>query len=172
LNPKSLAAVAEPHPGMLLTARNDMRPVAALLASPPDGPWCVAVAESGQKHSLPWAPVNHGQGPWAVQLDAARVPGDPATFRLALSRSAALRKAGFTAAEITALDPGGKLGSPLREKRGGETVTLMTARDRLAAWSAHSAALAPWRGSLVLFLANFMISKETLDDYLAAYPAG
>lgn len=152
LNPKSAAVVASPRPGLLLTARDDMRAVARLLASPPDGPWCVAVAESGQKHSLPWTPVNHGARGWRVRMDALDVHGTPADFAAVLGHVAALRKAGFPASAIEAVDPGGRL----------------TAQN-LPAWREHAGPLSPWQRSPLLHLAAFIPNKEHLDEYCASY---
>ena len=151
LAPKSALAVPVDRPGLLLTARNDMRPVARLLCDPPDGPWAVAVAESGQKHTLPWAAVNHGNGAWHARMDALDVHGTPADFGAILGRVASLRKAGFTAAEIEALDPGGKLKA-----------------DNLPAWREHAGPLSPWRRSPLLHLACFIPNKEHLEHYITA----
>lgn len=152
-NPKSAAAVPGDHPGLLLCARDDMRPVAALLCDPPAGPWAVAVAVAGHRHCLPWAPVNSGDGPWQVSADEQRVAGDPAAFRALLRSAASLGAAGLASGEILALDPGGKLNAA-----------------RLPAWRAHAPVLAPWRDSPLLALATLMITKEHRDHY-AALPA-
>src|SRR5690606_35568556 len=65
-NPK--AAFAAPH--LHFTSRADMRVVVDTLADPPEGEWVVSVAESGQKHSLPYAVVNRGRARWRVRMDA------------------------------------------------------------------------------------------------------
>lgn len=152
-HPASQAAVAGEHPGLLLTARNDMRPVAGLLCDPPDGPWAVAAAESGQKHTLPYTAVNRGAGRWRVRMDAVTVTSDPAEFAVLLGRCAVLRKDGFTAAEVTAVSPpAGKLTAA-----------------RLPVWLEHAGHLMQYRGSPVLKLANFMICKEHYDHYTATF---
>jgi hypothetical protein len=151
-NPKAEPAVPGDHPGLLLTARNDMRAVAMLLCGPPDGPWCVAVAESGQKHTLPFTPVNTGHGAWRVRMDAVTVACDPAVFAELLGRSARLREAGFPGAAIEALDP---------------PVHLLD-KTRLAVWLEHAGYLRPWKDSPALHLANFMIKKEHYDHYICA----
>jgi hypothetical protein len=148
-NPKQVIT-GGPRPGLLLTARDDMRQVARLLCGPPAGPWCVAVAETGQKHTLPWTAVNHGAGPWRARFEQRDVASDPGSFAMLLGRSAALRAAGFTGEEVTSLDPGGKLTA-----------------ERLPAWLEHAPRLEPWKGSHALMLANFMIKKDHYDDYRA-----
>jgi hypothetical protein len=153
-HPKSAPVVPAPGPGLLLTARNDMRPVARLLTSPPGSPWCIAVAESGQKHALPWTPVNHGGGRWRVRMDALDVHGTPEVFRTVLGHAAALRAAGFTAAEIEALDPGGKLRAAT-----------------LPAWREHAVPLSPWQRSPLLHLACFIPNKEHSEHYTSHYAA-
>jgi hypothetical protein len=147
-NPKQVIT-DRPRPGLLLTARDDMRQVARLLCSPPAGPWCAAVAETGQKHTLPWTPVNHGGGRWQVRMDQADVVSDPAEFAALLSRSAVLRKAGFTGDEISSMDP---------------NVAKLTA-ERLPLWAQQAPHLMPYKDSAVLRLANFMIKKEHYDEY-------
>lgn len=153
-HPASVKAAAGEHPGLFLGNRKDLRPLAGLLVSPPDGPWLATVTESGQKHCLPWASVNHGAGRWHVRMDGADARAEPGEFAGLLGRSALLRKAGFTGAEITACDPGGKL-----------------TRERLPAWREHVPHLIPWRGSAVLHLANLIVVKEHLDHYASCLPA-
>lgn len=138
-----------------LTARNDMRQVVALLADPPDGPWLVSIAESGQKHHLPYARINHGRGRWTVRMDAVDVTATPDQFRHVFGHVVALRKAGYTAAEIEQLSP------PVHKLTG----------DGLATWRHHSMALVPYKGGALVHLATFLINKEHLDEYVAAYGA-
>lgn len=149
-------------PHLCLTNRKDMRPIAAILANPPrDGsPWLVAVAESGQKHTAPFAPVNHGTGPWTVRMDSTMITSNPDEWRAVISRVAALRAAGFSAVSIET----------------GQPHFAALAGDGLAAWRAHAPHLAPWQaidatqGAPLLHMANLMITKETNEHYLAAYP--
>lgn len=140
-----------------LTNRRDLRWVASTLADPPtDGfPWLVAVAETGQKHTAPFTAVNHGAGTWSTRLDGCDITSSPAEWRMVLSRTAALRSAGFTAAGI---------------ETGQPPVVALT-RERLPVWRRHAPTLAPHTGTPLLHLANLMITKETLGDYLTAYPA-
>ncbi len=153
-NPKS-APAAPAAPGLLLTAKNDMRAVAMLLCDPPDGPWCAAVADTGHKHTLPWTPVNHGAGRWRIRFEAEDVTAAPARFRDILGRSAALRHAGLGRDEVAAMDP-----APWKLSRGV-----------LPLWREHAAVLLPYRGSAVLRLANLMITREHSDWYYAHFPA-
>lgn len=138
-----------------LTNRRDLRWCAATLATPPTGPWLVAVAETGQKHAAPFARVNHGPGVWSIQLDGCDITATPGTWRTVLSRTAALRAAGFRADGIDAGQPSFAALTP-----GG-----------LAAWRKHWPVLAPHAGTPLLHLANLVITKETLGDYLTTYPA-
>jgi hypothetical protein len=147
------AAFASEH--VQFTSRADMRQVAAALADPPEGPWLVSVAESGQKHTLPYTHVNSGGGAWTVRMDACDVTATPAQFRQVFSHALALRAAGFSAQQIETLTP---------------AVAALTP-DRLPTWRHHAAALAPWRSSPLLHLAVFLPNKEHMDDYLTTYPA-
>lgn len=138
-----------------LTARNDMRAVVGMLTDPPDGDWVVSLAESGQKHHLPYARINHGAGRWTVRMDATDITSTPGEFRGVLAHVLALRAAKFSAAAIEALDPGNAL-------------TAVT----LPVWACHAEALMPWRGSPLLHLACWLPNKEHLDEYCDTYPAG
>lgn len=139
-----------------LTNRRDLRWVAETLACPPaDGsPWLVAVAESGQKHAAPFTAVNHGAERWSIQLDGCDITSTPSEWRQVLARTVALRAAGFAADGI---------------ETGQPPVAALTG-ERLTAWRTHAPLLAPYRGTPLLHLANLMITKDTLDDYVAAYP--
>ena len=153
-HPASVKAVPGTHPGLFLGNRKDLRPLAALLCTPPDSPWCATMTGTGQKHCLPWAEVNHGAGRWHLRMDTADARAEPAEFTGLLARSAMLRQAGFTGAQITAVDPGGSL-----------------TRERLPAWREHAPHLTPWRGSSALRLANLIVVKDHLDHYAALRPA-
>lgn len=148
-NPK--AAFAAPH--LHFTSRADMRAVVDTLADPPAGEWVVTVAESGQKHTAPYAVINHGPGRWRVRMDARDITAFPDEFRLVFGHSLRLREAGFRAEEITALDPPiGRL----------DEATIPV-------WFHHATPLRPFRASGLLHLANFLINKEHLNEYLDRY---
>jgi hypothetical protein len=137
------------------TNRKDTRWVAATLADPPDGQWLVTYAESGQKHTLPFATVNVGGGAWTVRVDGADVTSTPGQWRTVLAHTAALRSAGFSAAAIESGQP------PIVALKG----------NGLALWRAHfDGVLAPFAGSGLLHLTNLMITKETSDHYITTYP--
>lgn len=148
------AAFAADH--VHFTSRADMRAVAATLARPPEGPWLVAVAESGQKHVLPYTPVNSGTGRWRIRMDALNVDAAPAEFRTAFAHTVALRAAGHSAGEIEDLSP---------------HYSRLATHEALEVWRHHAAALAPWRSSPLLHLTTFMVNKEHLDEYARTYPA-
>lgn len=139
-----------------VTNRRDLRWVAATLADPPaDGtPWLVAVAESGQKHTAPFTTVNYGTDRWSVQLDGCDITSNPSEWRTVLSHTVALRAAGFTADGI---------------ETGNPPVVALSG-DRLDAWRTHAPHLAPYLGTPLLHLANLMIVKELMGDYLTTYP--
>jgi hypothetical protein len=148
------AYVAGEH--LHLTNRRDLRWVAATLADPPAGgsPWLVAVAETGQKHTAPFAAVNYGTARWSTQLDGCDVTSTPRQWRTVLAHTAALRAAGFAAKDI---------------ESGGPPVVALTG-GRLAIWCAHAPQLAAHQGTPLLHLANLVITKETVGDYLTTYP--
>ncbi len=138
------------------TSRADMRHVVATLAEPPVGPWLVSVAESGQKHHVPYARINHGAGDWVVRMDQADIISSPTLFRLVFTRVVRLRLAGFTAAEIEAGEP---------------SVVHLSAPDGLETWRRYGEPLWPYRNSPLLHLACFLPTKGHLDEYARTYPA-
>src|SRR5690606_4428385 len=117
------------------TSRADMRVVVNTLADPPEGEWVVSVAESGQKHSLPYAVVNRGRARWRVRMDALDVDATPEDFRHVFAHVCALRARGFSAEDI----------EHLRMPIG----RIKTGHD-LAVWQHHAEALAPWRSSSLI----------------------
>lgn len=151
-SPKALYATEHLH----LTSRADMRAVVDTLADPPEGPWVVSIAESGQKHTLPYAVVNRGRARWRVRMDALDVDATPEEFRHVFARVCALRAHGFSAEDIEHLRlPVGR---------------IKTGHD-LAVWQHHAAALELWRSSPLMHLAVFLPNKEHLDEYCTRFPA-
>lgn len=136
-----------------LTNRADAREIAHLLTDPPDGPWCCWIAISGQKHVLPYTAVNHGAGPWAVQVEDAVATSTPDAFALTLAQVIALRQAGFPEQAIQAGHPGTWIDGP----------------ERLAAWTTWGVPLSTLAGSPLLQLACLIPTKGTLDDLAARY---
>lgn len=114
-----------------------MRVVVNTLADPPEGEWVVSVAESGQKHSLPYAVVNRGRARWRVRMDALDVDATPEDFRHVFAHVCALRARGFSAEDIE------HLRMPIGRIKTG---------DDLAVWQHHAEALAPWRSSSLMHL--------------------
>lgn len=70
------------------------------LRAPKRGPWFAAIADTGKKHTLPWAPMNGGPH-GAVLFEEAEIdlPRDDAGWRV-LDDTAALLTAGATKDEI------------------------------------------------------------------------
>lgn len=140
-------------PHVHLTNRADMTAVAALLTDPPEGPWAAWIAISGQKHVLPYTTINHGVGPWAVQVEDSTATSTPAGFATVLARVCRLRGAGFPEAAILAGDPG----------------TWITTTERLDVWRTHGEPLATMADSPTLRLACLIPTKGTLDELTARY---
>src|SRR5690554_3944913 len=92
-NPKALFDAPHLH----FTSRADMCVVVDTLADPPEGEWVVSVAESGQKHSLPYAVVNRGRARWRVRMDALDADATPEDFRHVFAHVCALRAREFSA---------------------------------------------------------------------------
>ncbi|KZS63114.1 hypothetical protein [Mycobacterium ostraviense] len=147
LPPSNPKAWLQGTPGLMLTSRGATRPVVDILTSPPiNDPWVVSVAISGQKHVLPFAEVNHGAGRWQVRMETTTVTSDPAEFAAVLSHARALRAAGHPADAVLALSP-----RPVKT------------RDELDTWISHADPLAPYRGSPLLELALWGLTREMIN---------
>lgn len=134
-------------PQVHLTNRADLTTIAGLLTNPPDGPWTAWIALTGQKHVVPYSPLNHGAGRWAVQVEDSKATATPSEFALVLARVIRLRRAGFPEAAILTGNPG----------------TWMDRPERLTAWTTHGRPLTALADSPLLKLACLIPTKGTID---------
>lgn len=138
------------RPGLCLTNRANVRPVADTLLTPPPGEWLVCVAISGQKHVVPYGRVNTGPGAWLVRMENTTFAGDPAVWRVVLGAAARLRRAGHSADDIL---------------HGRYTVAAVKTREAFDLYRAESTVLQPHVTSPLLELALWCLTKESTDDY-------
>jgi len=121
--------------GTYMNASKGEKPlVLAFLRAPHPGPWFCAVADSGQKHLLPWVPVNPGPGPGRVLFEEREIalPAHGDARWAVFGDTAALLTAGATKEEIAA----GSYG-PGAWQRCGEQVRAYEERwapERGGAW--------------------------------------
>ena len=133
-------------PGLALINRANPAPLAATLAHPPAGEWLVSVAISAQKHVLPYAVTNRGDGTWTIRVEDHNITATPAQWAHVHRHAMALRKLGVPAEDVEA-------GTP----------RYITTPDALAMWREHNAELRPWLGSPILSLALWTITKGTMQ---------
>jgi hypothetical protein len=145
-NPK-----APNYPPAHLTAKNDLSELLAVLIDPPnDGsPWFAAVADSGQKHVLPFTRLNHGAR-WQIRLEDEHIHGTPRAFGTLLHACAVLYAAGFSRDDIAN-------GKPKPYK-------LLIAGPQF--WKTHDTYLNPYRGGGLLRLAIFLLRKDGIKDVI------
>lgn len=137
-----------------LCNRGEQSAVVAALTDPPDDYWACTVAVSGQKHLLPYAPVNApGAARILVRFETCDIETEPAGIAALIGACAALRLAGHGPDAIHAVTP---------------TVPALT-REGLAAWRAHSPVIAPHANSPLLGLALHLTTKETLSALADRY---
>ena len=142
-NPK---AWMQNTPHLALLNRSNPGPIAAVLASPPEGPWVVTVAYSGQKHVVPYAHVNHGaEAAWTVRAEDHNVTAHPDEWAAVHAAAMALRKLGVPADDVLAGQP-----------------RYIKSRAALVRWSRLDAHLTGWHNSPLLNLALWCITKETM----------
>lgn len=114
------------------------------LCCPPDRPWAMAVADSGQIHVIPHAVVNFpGDGGWRVRFERVDVVSTTREFRDLHSVITDLIVAGFSKTDIAGEPSIGKL-----------------ARCGIDVWRRADKYLSRYRGGAVLDLALFLTRKE------------
>ena len=113
------------------------------LLNPPEPPFTIAIAESGQKHILPWAQEGHSRDYYPVQFEMDCLWVDRAQFEALLGHYEALMGLGFSKTEITS----GQYHSD----------RLMRA---INAYNPHDAAVEPHRGSRLLALAGHVAQLQ------------
>jgi hypothetical protein len=128
-----------------LTNRANPAPIRDVLLDPPSGPWLVTVAYSGQKHVVPYAPINQGGGQWTIRVEDHYVTSTPPQFRHVWEHATQIRKLGVPEDAVMSGDP-----------------RYIRTQDQLAKWRHHSTELAPYLGSPLLRLALWTITKETM----------
>jgi hypothetical protein len=132
------------------TSKTNLRWVAETLWEPPDSSWLMSVAESSQKHHLPWARINRGER-WTVRMVLVDVAGTTGEWRAMFRPVVALRQAGFSPDEI---------------ETGRPSIPHIIAHADL--WRTHGEPLTAAGRSPLLHLAVFVATKKDDLDYLAA----
>jgi hypothetical protein len=147
-HPKAVRVASGSH----LTAKNDLSEVRSILLDPPtDGsPWFCAIADSGQKHVVPFTPTNRGANQWVIRLERDDIHGSPAELGSLLHCCAVLYAAGFNREEILNGRP-----------RAGKLI-----KAGFEFWRERDRFLNPRRGSALLDLAVFLLRKEGIKDVI------
>lgn len=133
-----------------VTAQNKADPSVfrGMLRSPPAaGQWFVSIADSGQVHVLPFAPVNSGKGRYGVRFERNTVWAYPDEYVRLDDAFGALMTAGFSKGEIESGEP--------------YVSRISVAGD---AWARHFPTIRPYVNSGLLGLVSFLIRKDKSDD--------
>jgi len=135
--------------GAQIHAQNKADPTAfrALLLDPPVGRWICSIADSGQIHTLPYAPVNHGRVRYGVRYERSTIWTTTAEYARLDAIVRELMAAGFNKGDIADEPTPGRL--------------LACGVDL---WMRHRAALRPHRGGALLTLVLFLSRKDKTDD--------
>ena len=123
-----------------LATREQMR---GWLVNPPEPPFTIAIAESGQKHILPWAQEGHDRDYFPVQFELDSLWIDRAQFAEILNSYESLMGLGFSKTESAS----GQYHSD----------RLMRAWGR---YEAYDGKLTSWRGSRLLDLVGHVAQKS------------
>jgi hypothetical protein len=153
--PPSDVKAPYPSDGRLhLCNRRDQSAIITALTSPPPSMWACSVAVSGQKHLLPYTPVNTPSADTIlVRFEACTVETTPGEIAALIGAVASLRVAGHGPGSIHAVTP---------------AVPALT-RDGLTAWRRHSPTIAPHANSPLLGLALHLTTKETINGLAARF---
>lgn len=133
-------------PGLCLTSKKDTTPVIDTLWDPPAGEWLIAVAESAQKHVLPYTQVNTGTT-GTVRFETLDVPYTQTNWRHVFTHALALRRLGIPAADVLK-------GTP----------RYLKTSSQLTQWREHDTALTGWHNSPLLRLALWVITKGIIEN--------
>lgn len=112
------------------------------ILNPPDPPFTIAIAESGQKHILPWAQEGLGRDYFPVQFELDSVWIDRSEFARVLASFEALMAMGFSKSDIVS----GSYRSDLLMKW-------------ITVYQDHDAEIEPLRGSRLLALLAHVAQK-------------
>jgi hypothetical protein len=134
------------HDGLCLTSKADTTPIADTLLDPPATEWVVSIAESGQKHVLPYAQVNRGTS-GIIRMETVNIAYQRETFTHVFSHALALRRLGIPSDAVLAGIP-----------------RYIKTRDQLETWRTHSEALKPYEKSPILSLALWTITKGIIEN--------
>lgn len=145
--PNNAKAQYHVGPRTWLTTKADMSGVVETLLAPPSVPWVLAVADSGQLHTLPFCRINTG-GEWVVRFEREDVRSTPRAFAEVLYHATSLLVAGFIREDIYSLAP-----HPSKLAKHG-----------LAKWREHAEPLRRYARSATLHLAITLTRKETYED--------
>ncbi|MBP7881147.1 MAG: hypothetical protein KAZ70_01790 [Actinomyces sp.] len=134
------------HDGVCLTSKADTTPLIDVLLDPPSGEWLVSVAESGQKHVVPYATVNVGSS-GTIRMETLDIPYTREDWQHVFMHALVLRRLGIPAADVLA-------GTP----------RYLKTRTDLEVWLQHSDRLAVWVNSGLLRLALWAITKKVIEN--------
>ena len=145
--PKSLGPWGAP--AVHLNNKSDLSAFVDILRNPPQCRWLVALADSGQIHTLAFAPVNLPCAhQWGIRFERNDVRAGAGDFRLLHDTAVALYRAGFSRNDIFT----GEVRPPALCKHG------------IDVWREHRPRIAPWFNSKLLELACFFLRKELRNE--------
>jgi len=121
--------------------------VRGILLNPPSPPFTLVIAESGQKHILPWAQEAHSQSVFPVQFEMDTLYVDREDFTTIISSYEQLMTMGFNKAEI---DSGDYRSENL----------LPVIRTSYAAYWSHEQVICDRRGTRLLELVSYVATKS------------
>jgi len=116
------------------------------LINPPDPPFVICIAESGQKHIIPWAQTGYNTERFPVQFELDCVWVNKTQFAELLADYEALMALGFSKTEIDSGDY--------------HSDRLMQVFRSGSLWTNHEERLQHYRGSRLLALLSYVAQKR------------
>ena len=136
-------------PGLCLTNRANTKPIINTLMNPPEGEWAVTIAESGQKHVLPYGTINKGKSAWTIRMDSINITCTPKEFTTVFQAFLALRRAGHKTDDI---------------QQGAPTLAAINTEQDLQAWQENATKLQKYSNSPLLHMTGWLITKGIIEN--------
>jgi len=143
---KAVSSHQGPHTHLCNKA--DLSHVINTLLAPPEGPYGVVVADSGQIHCLPQARLNWQSRQWTVRFERSDVTSTPERFGHVLHHCAALYAGGFIKDDILS----------------GQPAPSKLVKHGLEFWRHHNTELLRHRGGALLELSVFLLREGNRDE--------
>ena len=139
---------APPVSGFTLVNRSGTVRIIEAIRNHPKTPWFVSIAQSGQKHILPFTQANSGaEEEFTIRFESTNVRTTVEAFNETLALLTKLRAHGFSAEEITS----------------GRLMSLHINVESVELWRACQERLFPIKSSPLVAMCLWLLTKEAIQ---------